>query len=180
MKEIKSKGSHKLKNFGGIFNVEIIRDGETIFEEEFHNGITNEGKDFLLDVMFHEETAATTWYLSLIDSVGYSALAATDTYDNIDQAGNGWDEFSDYGAGSRIEWDEDAASGQSITNSAVATFNITASGTVKGGFLVGLGAAADTVGDHAGDGILWATGLFSSDQAVNNGDQIKITYTVNA
>jgi hypothetical protein len=173
----------------GEFTVSHYRKGERINEYRFPNGIVNEGKNRVLDVMFHAQTALTTWYLGLIDNSGFSALADDDTYDDINQAGNGWDEFDDYtdanNAGSattRPQWPEDAASGQSITNSSVAIFDIAATGTVKGVFVVA-GTNAQTKNDHtAGTAhVLWATALFSSgDVPVQNGDQLKVTYTVSA
>ena len=165
----------------GRFTLQHYRNGKLIDSNDFHNDVTNEGKDAILDAFFHSGIAATTWYIGLIDSSGYTELSEDDTYDNINQAGNGWDEFEDYGTGDRIEWEEAAPSDQSVTNSAnVATFDITGSGTVKGAFICGVGAAADTVGDHASDGVLWAAGLLTSDREVVSGDQLKITYTVNA
>jgi len=73
-------------------------------------------------------------------------------------------------------------SSQSITNSSPVVFDITGSGTVKGLFLVGGAAGAQTKGDNAASGaILWATALFGSgDVAVNADDQLKVTYTVSA
>ena len=172
----------------GVFVVEHWRKGEKIGEYRFPNGITNQGKNNVLDVHFHGATQITTWYLGMIDNDGYSALASTDTYQNIDQTGNGWDEFTDYtdagnggSATTRPTWTEGVASGQTITNASPVVFDITASGTVKGLFLVGGIVAAQTKGDHAADGILWATALFTSgDVAVNNEDQLKVTYSVSA
>jgi hypothetical protein len=169
----------------GRYVVEHWRDGKRINEYHFNNGITNEGKNTLLDVMFHGTTQVSTWYLGLIDNANYSALADDDTYDDVDQAGNGWDEFKNYTTGAnatvRPTWAEDAASGQSITNSTVAVYDITGSGTVKGLFLCGGVASCSDKGDHATGGILWATALFGSgDVAVQNGDQLKVTYTVSA
>jgi hypothetical protein len=172
----------------GRFVVEHFRKGEKIGHYEFPNGITNEGKNKLLDVMFHGVSAITTWWLGMIDNSGYSALAATDTYENIDQAGNGWDEFTDYtdagnggSASTRPEWTEGAASGQAITNGSPVVFDITASGTVKGLFLVGGIANAQNKGNHEAGGTLWATALFGTgDVPVNAEDQLKVTYTVSA
>lgn len=172
----------------GHFNVEHWRDGNLLAIYAFDNGITNEGKDLLLNVMFHATTAITPWYLGLIDNSGYTALAVGDIYDNINQAGNGWDEFASYtdannsnSATTRPEWQENAAATQSITNSTVSIFNVTASGTVKGIFACG-GANAQTKSDHTATGnYLWATALFNSgDVPVNNGDQLKVTYSVSA
>jgi len=171
----------------GHFNVEHWRDGQLLATYDFDNGITNEGKNKLLDVMFHNVSAIATWYLGLIDNAGYSALAAGDTYENINQVGNGWDEFADYtdanngnSASTRPEWQENAASGQAISNTTVSIFNITASGTVKGVFACG-GTNAQTKSDHTAGNTLWATALFNSgDVPVNNGDQLKVTYSVSA
>jgi len=171
----------------GYFKVEHWRGGKRIDERQFPNGVTNEGKNFLLNVMFNGGTAKATWNLGLISGTGYTALAAADTYDNIDQAGNGWDEFASYtdpanadSAVTRPEWTEGAASGQAITNSSVVVFDLTGAGTVKGLFLAG-GTNAATKSDHTLSGnILWATALFSGgDVVVTGGDQLKVTYTVN-
>ena len=172
----------------GKFVVEHFRKGVKIGHYEFPNGITNEGKNKLLDVMFHGVSAITTWWLGLIDNSGYSALAAGDTYVNINQTGNGWDEFTDYtdpansgSASTRPEWMEGAASGQAITNGSPVVFDITGSGTVKGLFLVGGIANAQNKGDHTSGGTLWATALFGTgDVPVNAEDQLKVTYTVSA
>jgi hypothetical protein len=174
----------------GRFYIELWRGGKRVHAEAFNNGITNEGKNFLLNVMFHGTTAITTWYLGLIDNSSFTALAAADIYTNINQAGNGWHEFTSYtdnanasSAVTRPIWNEDASSGQAITNSSVAIFDITGSGTVKGVFLAGGGPSPSTKGDHdaSASAKLWATALFGSgDVAVLNGDQLKVTYTVSA
>jgi len=172
----------------GKFVVEHFRKGVKIGQYEFPNGIVNQGKNKLLDVMFHGVSAITTWWLGLISNSGYTALAAGDVYAQIGGS-NGWAEFTDYtdaangdNATTRPEWTEGAASGQSITNASPVVFNITGSGTVKGLFLVGGAAGAQTKGDNAAAGaILWATALFGTgDVAVNADDQLKVTYTVSA
>lgn len=175
-------------NLKGRYVVEHWRNGKRFNEYHFQNDVTNEGKNKLLDVMFHGTAQISSWFLGLIDNAGYSALAAGDTYDDIDQAANGWDEFQNYtdagngdSATTRSVWTEDAASAQSISNSSVAVFDVTGSGTVKGLFAVGGIANANLKGNHESGGTLWATALFGSgDVAVLNGDQLKVTYTVSA
>jgi hypothetical protein len=49
-----------------------------------------------------------------------------------------------------------------------------ASGTVKGIFITSNNTKSGTSGK------LWSTALFSADVPVVNGDQLKITYTLNA
>ncbi len=171
----------------GIYVVEHWRQGLLLETFKAHNGVTNEGKDDILDVYFDVVAKITTWYMALIDLSNFTALAPGDTYDNIDQAGNGWDEFKTYtdpgnadSSVTRPVWNPDPASAQSISNSSQTVFDITGSATVKGLAIVGRGVAANTKGDHAADGTLWSTALFDQgDTVVVNGDQLKITYTVN-
>lgn len=168
----------------GKVHVEHYRGGKLLAVYDFPNGIVTEGKNKLLDVMFHGATALAEWYAGLIDLTGYTALAATDNYDDIDQAGNGWDEFKSYTVGGnatiRGTWDEGAASAGQITSSTVTTFDITGAGTVKGVF-ISAGTQAQTKGDHTAGNTLWATALFTGgDVPVQNGDQLKVTYTVQA
>ncbi|MGN6546469.1 MAG: hypothetical protein ACTHK7_15550 [Aureliella sp.] len=173
-------------NLKGRYTVEHIRNGKVIHSEEFPNLITNEGKNKLLDVMFHGDTQIGTWYLGLIGLTGYSALAATDVYAQINGT-NGWDEFVSYtdpansdSAVTRPAWTEGAAASQSITNGTVVSFDITAAGTVKGIFLAG-GANAQTKSNATAGNILWSAALFSGgDRVVADGDVLKVTYTVSA
>lgn len=181
-------GASQLFSPRGFFSVEHWRNGLLYATYRFPNGIVNEGKNSLFDVYFDAATQITTWYMLLVDLVGFTALDATDIYDDIDQAGNGWDEFKDYtdpgNGGSTVTrpiWNPDPASGQSISNGSQTIFDITATGTVKGLAIVGGGAAPQTKGDHAATSTLWATALFDQgDTAVVNADQLKITYTTSA
>ena len=165
----------------GRYVLEHWRDGKRIGTYEFPNGITTEGKTSLLDIYFNAVTHITPWYLGLIDGVaGYSAVAATDTYHNIDQAGNGWDEFTDYTETYRQTWVVDAADAGSITNGTVAVFNINDTGTIAGVFCVGGITNAKNKNDYAAGGMLWATALVDTPIPVVSSDQLKITYTVTA
>jgi hypothetical protein len=171
----------------GVFEVDHYRDGKRIGSYRFKNGITDEGKDKLLDVMFDDDTQISSWFLGLIDDVGFTALADDDTYAGINDS-NGWDEFDDYtdpanadSGTTRPAWTNDAASDQAITNSSVVSFDITASGTVKGLFLVGGGTDPEIKNNSAGGGVLWATALFTGgDVPVQNNDTLRVTYTVSA
>ena len=71
----------------GHFKVEHWRDGKLIGEYEFPNGVTDEGKKKILDVMFHDATKVSTWYIGLIDGASFSALDATDVYQQINGKG---------------------------------------------------------------------------------------------
>ena len=153
--------------------VELIgADGVVKRRMKLRNGITNVGKNKILDDMFNggTQTANNSWFIGLIDNSGFTALAAADTMSSH----AGWNEFTTYNEATRVAWGSGAASSQSVSNSSAATFYITGSGTVKGVFI-------NTVSTKSGTtGTLWATALFSGDVPVTNGDQLKVTYTVSA
>lgn len=154
--------------FKNMFRLEHFRNGRLIDVDDFHNDIVTEGKNSLLDIMFRAQTQLTSWYIGLIDNSGFSALAAGDTM----ASHAGWTEFTNYSQANRVTWTTIAASGGSITNTTAATFDITGSGTLYGGFVT----SDNTKGGTSGK--LWATAAFNTTKPVTNGDQIKLTYTV--
>lgn len=160
-----------LGKLGGRFHVECYdKNGNLRWKEDITNGITNVGKNKLLDVMFHADTPVTTWYIGLVDNAGFTAFADADTM----ASHAGWSEFTAYSESTRVEWTEGAAASQQITNASPVSFSINASGTVHGIFVVSDSTKSGTTG------ILWATAALAANRAVNNGDSLKITYTVGA
>ncbi len=120
--------------------------------------------------MFHDATqvASTSWYIGLISNSGYSALAAGDTMSSH----SGWTEATGYTQSTRVAWGPGASSSQTTTNASPATFDMNATATIKGIFVNSNSTKSGTTGT------LWATGLFTADVPVNNGDQLKVTYSV--
>lgn len=158
-------------NFKGKFVVEHFdSNGKLIETIECKNGVTNVGKDDVLNVMFRATTQSTTWYVGIIDNSGFTAVAGTDTM----ASHTGWNEFTTYSEAVRQTWTPAAPSSQSISNTTPMTFNITGSATLKGIFTVNNSTKGGTTGT------LWATALFASNVTVNGGDQLKVTYTVSA
>jgi hypothetical protein len=158
----------------GQFTIDII-DGETglvKYSETFSNLVVNQGKQDLLTVYFSDgtATASSSWFMGLISNSGYSAIAAADTA----ASHAGWTEFTGYSQATRPLWGQVApGSGvTTITNTSPATFDITSSGTLKGGFIITNSTKGGTTGK------LWSAALFSADVPVNNGDQMKVTYTL--
>jgi hypothetical protein len=175
---VRARGNEDHLQPRGRFVVEHFRKGVKIGQYEFSNNVTNEGKNQLLNVQFNAATAITAWYLGLIDGSGTPTLAVGDTYAQIGGT-NGWNESTIYTASTRQAWGNGAAASQSVTNSTSVVFNMNASGSVYGLFVVGGGSAAATKNDHSGGGTLWADAAFSSGtQTVTNGDQLKVTYTI--
>jgi len=178
----------------GVFHFEHFRDGVKIGEFDIENTITVEAKNFFLNLTFRGASGPAkinTWYIGLVDNAGFTAFDETDTYDDIDQAGNGWDEWVDYtdanngdSAATRPEWSEAAASSKSITtDTPQAIYDVVAAGdgdVVKGVFICG-GANAQTKADHtpgSPPNILWSMVAFAATVNVQTSDQLKVTYTL--
>lgn len=164
--------AHQKMGLNGKWQLEHVRGGKVIGTQDFPNDITNQGKNSLFEIMFHDGTqiASSSWFIGLISSSSYSALAAGDTMSSH----SGWTELTGYTQSTRVAWGPGAAASQSITNASPATFDINATATAKGIFVVSNSTKGGTTGT------LWSTALFSADVPVANGDQLRVTYTVSA
>lgn len=162
--------------FGGFFDVKCMRpDGTTRWSKRVKNGITNQGLNKILNVMFQSATPITTWYLDLI-ATG-ATLAAADTY--ATHGGWAYTTSTNYSNATRPIWAPAASTAQSSTNTATVDFTMNATCTINGiAVVAGSSTKADTA---SGTGVLWATGSFpGGEQATIAGDTLKMTYTCNA
>ena len=147
------------------------KDGNLKWEDTFKNGVVDVGLDHILDTEFHGGSAVATWYIGLIRDDNFTALADADTM----ASHAGWEEADEYSETPRQEWTEGAPSSEQITNAVTVDFSMNATEVIKGMFLVSNNTKS------GGSGTLWATALWSGgDQAVNNGDTLKVTYTITA
>jgi hypothetical protein len=155
---------------GGCFMVQHVRQGEVIDEEELKNLVVNEGLDHILNTVLHGSTQVTAWFLGLFEA-NYTPVATVNA-STITAAAT---ECTAYDEATRVAYDEAAASGQSITNSASkATFTMNATKTVYGAFLVSASAKSATTG------VLLSAARFGSSKAVVDDDQLLLTYTFSA
>ena len=146
------------------------RKGVEIGRYEKYNLITNLGKDDILNIMFHGDSQIDPWFIGLIDNAGFSAVDVTD----IMSSHSGWAELTSYDEATRVEWVEDAASLQAISNTTLATFTISATVSVKGIFVTSNSTKAGTTGT------LWAATTFTSVIPAVDNDTIDVIYTVAA
>jgi hypothetical protein len=152
----------------GKFGVDLHRNGKIIAHYDFPNGIVDEGINHILDVQFNEETQVTDWYIGLVDNSSWTAFADADTM----ASHAGWIENEDYEEVTRPQWTVGEASERAVTNAVSVDFSINDTVTIKGVFI----ASSSTKGGTSG--VLWSTGAFGAEVPLQNGDTLKITYTV--
>ena len=167
----------------GVFQlVHRSREGMILSIEEFHNLVTNQGKNYILDAAFNT-TALTSvtdgWYFAIYE--GSYTPAAGSTY-----ASPGGTESTGYTETLRQAWGAGAAASQQVTNATAATITSDTSGmTITGIGVVGspteqTGGAAgdiDAPGDTTcSDGVLLSESSVS--KSLSNGETLDITYTL--
>lgn len=159
---------------GGYFVVECFdADGNRKWEDTAENMVTNNALNDILNVYLRGTSQTANWYLGLVDNASYTGFAAGDT----SASHSGWIENTQYSGGTRPQWTAAAASSQGVTNTSTVNFSMTptSGATIRGIFL----ASSNTQGSTSDN--IFATAAFSGgNQTVNNGDTLKVTYTVSA
>jgi hypothetical protein len=150
------------------------KDGPILREEEFDNLVTTVGKNYLLDQGLAGSAYTAAWYLGLISSVSYTAVAAGDTMSSH----SGWTEAGptnapNYSEGARRTAAWASASSGSKALSAALDFTFSGSGTVKGCFMTTVATKDGTTGT------LLSAGLFSGgDQPVVASNVLSVSYSL--
>jgi hypothetical protein len=151
----------------GRFTIECYHDGVLLWTDYADNLVTNEGMNFMLDVMFNTE-AQISWYVIIVESD--TTAAAGMTY-----ATPVFTECEAYDEATRPAFTTAAASSQSVTNSASkAEFTMNDSKTLYGAAIVG---GDDTIGDTAGGGVLFSYAKFTASKSVASGQVMRVSYT---
>jgi len=165
--EVKSKA-------GGVYRIECFdKDGKLKWVAEDHNLVVNQGLQYMCGTGLTSVSQITTWYLGLYGAAASNTPAAGDTM----ASHAGWTEITPYSNGTRPTCSfatATTADPSVATNSASpATFNINATATVGGAFLV----SDNTKGGSTGT--LFSASDFSSpgDRSVVSGDTLNVTYT---
>lgn len=164
-------GMAEVAQLGGRYRVECVgADGQVKWVDYIDNLVTTAGKNDLLDKYLAGSAYTAAWYLGLIGSTGYSAVAAGDT----SASHAGWTESTAYSNATRPAPSWGGASAGSKASTATA-FTINATDTIKGAFLISVSTKGGTTG------VLYSAGLFSGgDRTVANLDTLNVTYTASA
>ncbi len=155
----------------GFYAVECVgADGQVKWTDTIKNLVTTVGKNFLLDTLLAGSAYTAAWYLGLVDG------ASAPTFDVANTAAShaGWTESTAYSNATRPAPSFGAASAGSKATTATA-FNINATATIAGCFLISNSTKGGTTGT------LYSCGAFSGgNRAVANGDTLNVTYTATA
>ena len=161
-----------------MFNIQQeMAEMEYVLEEfEMPNLVVTVGKNFLLDNGLAGSAYTAAFFLGLISSVSFTAIAAADTM----ASHAGWTEAGlanapIYSQTARPAAAWSAASAGSKAFSAALAYSITTAGTVKGCFLTTVSTKDGTLGT------LYSAGLFTGgDRIVANLDTLNVSYTASA
>jgi hypothetical protein len=167
---ISRPGIKSLIPVGTWWEIEHYRKGNLIDKWEQKNVTTDEGLNFMLNVMFHGTSAYSPWYMGIFNTDTTPAVGTT-------YATPVFTESSDYTSANRPEYVEAAASGKVITNTAnKATFTMNATTTIYGAFLCG-GTSASSKG-NASDGVLFAASKFTTAKSVVSSDVLMVVCSI--
>lgn len=161
---------------GGVYRMECIGpDGKVKWVAECPNLVVNVGLQDMNTQYFKGVTYTAAWYIGLYGAASTNNPAAGDTA----ASHAGWTEAVPYSNATRPQatfGTATTADPSVISNSASpAAFNINATATVGGAFLISNNTKSGTTG------ILFSASDFQSpgDRAVANGDTLNVTYTFN-
>ena len=151
------------------------KNGNLKWSGESENLVVNAGLQYMAGVALVSTTQITQWYVGLYGAAASHTPAAGDTM----ASHSGWIEITPYSDSTRILANFAAATNADpsvVTNTAnKAVFNINASATVGGAFLVG-GTGSSTKGGSTGT--LFSASDFQApgDRTVVSGDVLSVTY----
>jgi hypothetical protein len=136
-------------------------DGKEKWSEEFHNLITTQGKNDIIDKYFKGSAYTAAWYLGL---KGTGSAANTDTL----ASHAGWSEVTPYSGNRPSITFGTTASGSNTAS--VVSISINATATVAGAFVASVNTGTS--------GKLYSVADFAVSRGVADGDTLEITPTV--
>ena len=172
---IQNGGMNDAASAKGVYKIQCRdKDGNLKWEAESKNLVVNVGLQDMNAQYFTGSSYTAAWYLGLYGAGASNTPAASDTM----ASHAGWTEITPYSNANRpaCTFGTPSTANPSVaTNSAsAATFNINATATVGGAFLVNNSTKGGSTGT------LYSAADFSSpgDRAVVSGDTLTVTYTL--
>jgi hypothetical protein len=158
---------HNVK-IGQYYKVECFDSkGNLKWEDGFENLVVTVGRNQYLDATLKTGVTSPLWYVGLKNA---TVAVAADT-----MASKGFTELVPYSNATRPQYNPGTIASGSVDNSASkAVFNINATATIDGAFLVNNNTKSGTAG------ILLGAGEFSASRSVLSGDTLNVTYTFSA
>lgn len=170
----RGNSAHEALKGGGVFTIECRgADGALKWSTESKNLVVNAGLKDMNDKYFLGSGYTATWFLGLYGAGASNNPAAGDTA----ASHAGWTEVTPYSNATRPACSFAAATTADpsvITNSASpAVFNINATATIGGAFLISNSTKGGTTG------ILFSAADFAApgDRNVTSGDTLSVAYT---
>lgn len=168
------KSSTERATAGGVYRIECVGpDGKVKWTAESHNLVVNVGLQDMNTQYFKGSAYTAAWYIGLYGAASTNNPAAGDTA----ASHAGWTEIVPYSNATRPACSFGTATTADpsvISNSASpAAFNINATATVGGAFLISNSTKSGTTG------ILFSASDFATpgDRSVASGDTLNVTYT---
>lgn len=166
-----SSSEHLGQRIRHVYKVECYGpDGQLKWEDGFENLVTTVGLNQYLTQTLVSGTVSPLWYVGLITGPG-----SGNTYVQADTSAShaGWTESAAYSNGTRPAWTPGSVSAGSVDNSvSKAIFNINATATVAGCFMINNSTISGSTGVLLGEG-----NFTGGDRLVQNGDTLNVTVT---
>ena len=151
--------------------------GPLLWEDTIENVVCTLGKNLMLQTALTGSAYTVTGpYMGLISSVGYTAVAASDTM----ASHTGWNEAGSTNAptfAARVAPAFGTASAGAISTSTPTSFTMTGAGTLVGAFITYGTGAVTTLMSTAGT-LLSAGAFTGGNQPVNSGNVVQVTYSL--
>jgi hypothetical protein len=150
--------------------IECVRDGKTIWTEEFDNLVVTAGLTDSLDKHFKGSGYTAAWYVGLTGNTPNFVAG-----DSMASHG-GWTEVTNYSFATRPQLQlGDVASGSVDNSSNKASYTISAGGADVGGAFV-----VNDSTKSGSTGVLYGGGAFSQNRALLQDDVLNVTVTLTA
>ena len=143
-------------------------EGNLVWEDDVVNLVPTVGKNFTLDTVLAGSAYTAAWFMGLVDGASAPTFNAADT----SASHAGWTESTVYSNATRVAPAFSAAAAGVKSTSAAAVFNIHATATIAGTFLISVNTKGGTTGT------IYSEGSFTGgNQPVVNGNTLSVTYS---